>query len=402
MVSEKYRVRRRWWYALVLVPLAAVAMVHLHAGEPLRAVTATRQPIQQRVVVSGRVLAAAKVDLGAVDGSRVAEVHVRAGGMVERGELLISLEAHRARAAVARAEARVARARARLGEIRAYDVRLAERHLVRAETELRLARAEHERVGSLAQVGVMTLSQKERAASVLARAKEQYDSARLRLANARPSGGAGKAASAALAQAQAELAAARAGLQDAAIKAPAAGVILTRDVEPGDVVEGGRRLMTFAAHGPIRLQAHPDERALGIVRVGQHATASAEAFPGETFHAEVEWIAPSVDERRGTIEIRLVVPRPPAYLRPDMTVSIAIDAGAELDAIVVPTELVQERDSHAPWVTVVRDGQPQRRAVRLGLRSTGQVQILEGLAEGDEIAVPEGLGQSGPKIHPWD
>jgi HlyD family secretion protein len=362
----------------------------------------SKQPMERVVVVSGRVMPHAKVQLGPIVGGRVLRVGAEAGDLVQAGAELIALEASEAEAAVRQGEARVARARARLAELSSHDIRLAERHLERAEAELAVAQVEHDRLASLVGSGAVSKSQTESAALQLARAEEQREVARLQLGNARPVGGAGRTASAALHEADAELAAARARLAQMTIRAPAAGVLLSREVEPGDVVAASSRVMTIAVSGPTRLQVHPDERALGVVREGQSATASAEAFPQETFPAQVEWIAPSVDERRGTIEVRLVVAQPPSYLRPDMTVSVSIQAAKERHASVLPIETVHDRESAHPWVTVVRNGKRERREVRLGLVSATHVQILGGVTEDDEVLLPGAPVAARRKIHPWD
>jgi HlyD family secretion protein len=193
---------------------------------------------------------------------------------------------------------------------------------------------------------------------------------------------------AALRQAGAAAAVARVRLDERQLRAPAAGRILLRDVEEGDVVSAGRPLLVLAADGPARLTVHPDEHELAVLREGQPAQAVADAFPDRPFRAAVSFIAPAVDAARGTVEVRLAVPEPPAFLRPEMTVSVNVEVGRKAEALVVPAEAVRDAASD-PWVLRVGEGGvAERRAVRLGLRGEGMVEVTEGLAPGDAVVPP--------------
>lgn len=131
-------------------------------------------------------------------------------------------------------------------------------------------------------------------------------------------------------------------LDRAEIRAPVDGVILSRSIEPGEVAAAGRTLMVLARTGLTQLVIEPDEKNLSLLRVGQSATASAEAFPDRTFGARVAFIAPSIDPTRGTVEVRLEVPEPPAYLRPAMTVSVEVEVAEKRGALVLDAGAVRD------------------------------------------------------------
>ncbi|MCK6550809.1 efflux RND transporter periplasmic adaptor subunit, partial [Myxococcota bacterium] len=266
-----------------------------------------------------------------------------------------------------------------------HDALLAEQQLLRAETELATADAQRARTSELIARGALSKAELERVDNAVARAREEHARAKLTLADAR-GGAEQKVASASVLEARSRRDAAKARLDQHRVTAPAKGVVLERYVEAGDIVDGSRVSMLFALDGPTRLTVDPDERALGVLRVGQLARASTEAFPEQSFDARVEWIAPAVDESRGTVEVRLLVERPPEYVRPDMTVAVTISAGQRDRALVLPRELVRDPSSD-PWVAVLKDGRETRVPVKLGLRSTRDVEIVDGLAEGD-LVVP--------------
>ena len=154
------------------------------------------------------------------------------------------------------------------------------------------------------------------------------------------------------------------------------------------MAQPGRVLLALAAQGEMRIDAGIDEKHLGLLAPGMPARALADAFPGQPFDARLTYIAPAVDPQRGTVEVRLAVPRAPDFLRPDMTVSVELLGGEKQDALVLPAGAVRDVDRAAPWVLALRDGRAVRTPVTLGLRGVGAVEIVAGLKEGDE-AIPQ-------------
>ena len=179
--------------------------------------------------------------------------------------------------------------------------------------------------------------------------------------------------------------AARARLEQSRIRAPAAGTVLIREVEPGDVVQPGERLIEIAIDGPTELVAFPDERSVANLREGQPAVASADAYPDDRFEATVARIAPVVDPMQGTIEVRLAVPSAPRYLIPDMTVSVNVELLRRPDARTLPLEVVRAPLTDSAWVLVVRQGRATRTPVEIGVRGNRVLEILSGVEEGEPV-----------------
>ena len=189
----------------------------------------------------------------------------------------------------------------------------------------------------------------------------------------------------ALEQARASLLAARSRLAYTTITSPSDGVLIDRDVERGDVVQPGKALMVLSPAGETQLVLQIDERNLGRLALGQKALASADAFPAQRFAAELAYINPGIDAQRGTVEVKLRVPQPPAYLRQDMTVSVDIEIERRPGALALRAEAVRDASGTQPWVLVVQQGRALRRPVKLGLRGEGWVEVLAGMKEGDWI-----------------
>ena len=291
-----------------------------------------------------------------------------------------------------------AEAEARLVQIEKVGQPVAAQQLAQAEANLKVAAAEAERARQLVAQGFYAQSKADDAARNQANAVAAASAARAQLAAQQPGGTEREAARARLEQARAQLANARARAALLTLSAPSAGTVLTRKAEPGDVASAGKVLLELADAGETRIHATVDEKNLRLLKPGQMARAVADAWPGQPFDAELYYLAPAVDPLRGTVEIRFRVPKPPAFLRPDMTISVETVTGKKDSTLVLPTEAVREPDGGKPWVLVANGGTAQRREVRVGLAGVGKVEIVEGLAEGDQAILPASGALDGDKV----
>jgi HlyD family secretion protein len=344
------------------------------------------------------VLAPARVSLASLSLARVVEVAAREGEAVRAGQLLVRFDEAEARAALAQARGRVQEAAARLDQVLGVSRRTTAEAVRQAELEVAQAERDLERVRKLFDAGAASAAQLDDAGKATSLARSRAESATAQASSVQGEGAEGRLAAAALAQARAAEEVARARLDEKQIRAPAAGRILSRDVEVGDVVQAGRPLLVLAEEGAARLTVQPDEKNLAVLRLGQPADAVADAFPERPFRAAVSWIAPAVDPARGTVEVRLGVAEAPDFLRPDMTVSVNVEVGRRPDALVVPSEAVRDAATD-PWVLRVVDGRAERRAVRLGLRGDGVLEVVEGLSPGDAVVPPAaGAVETGARV----
>ena len=355
--------------------------------------------VQTSVVASGRVLPPAKVEIGATITGRVARVPVREGARVRAGELLIELERAELAAAVAQARAAVARARARIASVRTLALPTAQAGLKQAEANLQLAEQDERRSRDLLAKGFISHARLDEAVRQLEVARSALASARAN-AGAQAAGGAeAQQAQSQLAEAEAALATTEARLAQTRLRAPGDGVVLERQIEPGDILQPGRRAMSLALEGPVRLVVQVDEKNLPLIGPGAVAVAAADAFPGERFEAVVNYISAGVDPARGSVELRLDVAKPPPMLRADMTVSIDLLGPLLRQVLMLPADAVRQLQTDAPWVLVDRGGRAVRTAVRPGLQTQGRVAIAEGLKAGDRVVLSR-EADDGARIRP--
>ena len=393
------RLPRAALYALALAVLALAAWAVLAwQGTTVDVVPARSTPLTQTVVVSGRVLAPARVDVGATFTGRVQTVGVDEGDRVKAGQLLVELERAELNAALAQAMATEQAAVTRIAQWRDVTTVSAREQLVQAEANYRNIERDAARQEQLFRQGFIGESRLDEARRAVAVAKSQYETARAVSAASAPAGVDRRLLDDQLAQARAARETAAAKLAQTMLRAPAAGVVLDRSVEPGDIVQPGKRLLALALDGDVRLTALIDEKNLAVLRVGQRARVSADAYPNQPFGAELSYLSPGIDVQRGTVEAKFAVPAPPPYLRSDMTVSIDIEVAARADGLVIPAAAVRELQSRQPWVLVVRDGRAARQPVQIGARTAEQVQVLSGLAAGAEIVTTPDIAP-GARVH---
>jgi HlyD family secretion protein len=391
------RKRRPWRAIAAALLLAAVVafVVHKVRGPQVPVLLASRGPLVHRVVATGKVLPPARIHLGPTTISRVVLVNASEGDHVKAGDILIQIDDAEAKAQVAQARAAVAQAQAKMRLVGQVTSRLAAESMNQASTNLEQAERQFKRLEALLASGAVAQEQLDDARRSYDNARSQHQSAIAQVQSTGPAGSEYLAVSASVTQAQASLAGALARLAQTRMVAPANALVLSRSAEPGDVVQPGKVLMVLAKEGETQLVVTPDEKNLPFLHLGQAALASADAFPDQRFDASVAYIAPSVDPDRGTVEVKLKVDKPPAYLRADMTVSIDVEVGRRPDVLVLPIEGVRDPTSDRPYVLLVDGGQVSLRSVKTGVRGESVIEIIEGLRAGDAV-IPASAGPVAP------
>ena len=381
-----------------LVAAAVIAWLALR-GPRVDAVPLSYAPLIRTLQFSARVATLSRVDVGSTVTGRVAQVLVTEGAQVRQGDVLVQLEADELRAALTQAVASERQAQARLNGLRSTGRSGARAALAQSDATLLAASAELARVRQLVAQGFFSASRLDDAQRAVDVARAQQSGGAAQSQAVSDAGTEVMQAGAQLAASQAATAAAQARLKQTAILAPADARVLTRQVEPGQIVQPGKALMALALAGPTQLVAQVDERFLDQLQAGQSAMVVADAFVGQRFAARVLSIAPSVDAQRGAIEVKFALePQPPAFLREDMTLSVEVETGRRARALVLPLRALRTQTSGESATVLVADaGRAQARTVRLGLRSLSAVEVLEGLAEGDEVLLG-GTVKAGDRI----
>lgn len=176
----------------------------------------------------------------------------------------------------------------------------------------------------------------------------------------------------------------QARLDKTLLRAPFAGVVGVRQVSTGAYVNKGQDIARLEGIGTLKVDFRVPEMFAGRLKPGQPVKVSVDAFPSELFEGEIFAIEPSVDEQTRTLLLRARVPNPKARLKPGMFARVALLMGMIENAIVVPEQAIVPRGQDF-FVFKVVDGKAVFSKVALGLRHPGEVQILKGVAAGEQL-----------------
>lgn len=393
------------WRWRILAGVAVIAVLAtlgptLLLGPVVAVEAAARRDIVQTVVAVGHVESRYRVDIGAQLTGVVANVPVEEGQTVREGDLLILLDDKDLRAVVDQAEGALSSAQSRFRQIEESTLPTAQEALSQAEAQLLNAQKTFDRTNKLHAEHFATTSQLDTDRRDVDVAGTRVRAARLVVTTNQPGGTEHQFAQNEVVRAAANLRSAQVRLSYARILAPRDGTLIFRDVERGDLVQPGHILMNLSPAGEIQLVVQIDEKNLGLIAVANKALASAEAYPGKTFPAEVVYVSPAVNLQRGSMEVKLrVAPADaPAFLREDMTVSVDIEVARKKDAVVLPLRFVRDIEGAAPWVLKVDGGSARRQPVKIGLRGGGTIEIAEGLASGDRVVAPDAAVTDGQRL----
>jgi membrane fusion protein, heavy metal efflux system len=179
----------------------------------------------------------------------------------------------------------------------------------------------------------------------------------------------------------------------AMITAPISGVIVDRQLGPGQYLQsgGGTPVFTLADPSSVWLLANVREADAGLVRLGQAVEVHVLAYPKRAFKAHVTYIAALVDPVTHRIPVRAEIENRDGALKPEMFANFRILTSDATDSPAVPeSAVVYEGDTAHVWV-VAGDGLLAYRAIHVGRNNDGLVEVLDGLKAGERIVTKGGL-----------
>ena len=397
-IAKRYFGRLLILFTIVALVTAFGSRVVL--GPKIPAALVVQRDFIQTIVATGHVETPHRISIGSQIVGVVKNIPVSEGQIVQSGQVLIELDDAEWRAAAQQADMLVLQAQARLRQVREVQAPVAAQSLVQAEINVSYAEKQWHRNVDLFTKSFISQVALDEAKKNVDLTQAQLQTAKKQVQTTHPTGSDYQIAATALSQAEANSKIAYSRRQHTVIKTPIAGTLISRDVETGDVVQAGKALMTLSPSGATQLVVQIDEKNLPLLVLGQLARASADAYPTLNFSAAISYINPSVDLQRGSVEIKLNVPEPPAYLRQDMTVSVDIQVATRLKAVLVPTDTIHDVKGRQPWVLKVADGKARKQVLRVGLQSAGMSEVLSGLSVNDRVLTFTNEVNEGDRIRP--
>lgn len=385
------------WMLALVVCISGVLFLS-HRGQPVEVAEVVQGPLVQSVVTSGRIASAARTDIASQSTARIEAILVREGDVVKPQQVLVRLRDDEASAALAQAEAAVTEARGRMRQLATVQEPVSLQLLAQARAADAQAARELVRTRDLFEQGFVSQSRLDDAQRAAMASASAVLAANAQATGNGINGAEGALAQSRLAQVLAAQKAAETRLDQLALRAPAAGTIISRVADPGDTAQPGRTILTLVSGDETRIHASVDEKNLKYVKLGQAARATADAYPERAFSAVLTYIAPAVDAQRGTVDLRLRVDKTVDFLRPDMTVSVEIITAQEPNALKLPSDVIFRDPNGSNYVLVIRDGFARRVDIATGLRGIGTTQIAKGLAVGDRVIAATTAVEDGARV----
>ena len=354
---------------------------------PVRTEPPARGAVEDYVETQATLESDLRADIYAeVDGElveRLKDVGDSVGGEGDGGDpyLLARIDDRDLGLALKEAEIRLRQSQGQLRELRLAREG-AERALEQAKVSEREAESIFARTESGKSDGTISLEEHESATFARNLAKSKVLSADSALAKAEVAVelGAVTILEAEVERDRAALAAAR-----ALIRAPLRGAVTLCSVRPGERVRKGDLLYRVEDTASLIVYGDIPVRQAVRVQVGNAVRIESTATPGPTV-GEVVMVAPTVDEQSGTVSVKVRVEPQPGF-KPGLFVTMLIVSERRENALIVPKRCVLHHDEDGAYLFVVKGQVAERRLVRTGFQREEVIEILEGLAEGEEVVV---------------
>jgi cobalt-zinc-cadmium efflux system membrane fusion protein len=171
----------------------------------------------------------------------------------------------------------------------------------------------------------------------------------------------------------------------APIKAPAAGVVISRSISSGSVAKPGDDLFVISDLSSIWMIAAIPEENMGRVHAGMKAQVFIRAFDNRPFAGRLTRIGEQLDPSTRTVQARIVLDNPRGELKPEMYATAELSAGGTGEALYVPQESIQEMNGHTIVFVAAAAGRFLARPVETGARAGGVIAIVSGLTAGERV-----------------
>lgn len=170
-------------------------------------------------------------------------------------------------------------------------------------------------------------------------------------------------------------------------RSPVSGVVMEKKALQGMRFMPGETLYQIADLSGVWVIADVYERDIAAVTRGSKARVSVEAYPGETFNGTVTYIYPTLKAETRTIPVRIELANSRERLKPNMYAQIELATPARAKVLTAPASALIDTGTRQVVLLDLGEGRYQPRDVRVGARTADEVELLEGVKEGDRVVV---------------
>jgi RND family efflux transporter, MFP subunit len=390
------RLQNFHWKLSVLTSLTVAAVVSTTGcgkQQPIQAkqdsgpVTVSVSPVKtrnvQRIVESvGTLFPYDETTISAEIEGRVDQIKADLGDQVSQGQVLVHISDEEQRYLLAQNEAQLGMSLERLGlkkeTDRVKDIRETS-EVRRAQADLVDAEQRYKRTRTLVDQGIASHADLDQAQARFKVAQASYDQAVNQIRNLIQE----------VERFKASLDLQRKKLRDATVYAPFTGKVKERQVNPGQYVRANSPLFTLVKVDPIRLRLEVPERMAPWIKIGQIAEVSMEAYADRTFRGKVWRIAPTVEQSKRTFIVEALIDNPTGTLKPGSYAKAKLPTDKSEQIKMVPAKAVNYVFGSNKAYVVNDKSSIEARDVKVGDRFDADVEIVEGVQEGERVATTQ-------------
>jgi RND family efflux transporter MFP subunit len=344
-----------------------------------------RMSVQREVELSGTLMSPDMAKISSEVAGVVTDVRVQLGTEVRAGDVLVRLEPSELKLAVDRAESALRQVEAQLGIDRGHDKQPpADEQIASVRQQIANrddARAAFERAQQLSARGLLTKADRDTADT---RVKVSEANLQAALDNVR-------SLKASLQDRRASYELAQKKLADAVIKAPVAGAVSERLVQPGEYIRENTPVVSIVQVNPLKLKTAIQEKHASVIRPGQGVEFNVEAFLNRTFKGKIAYVSPAVDQATRTFPVEALVENTDRVLKPGFFAKGVVHTKIDENVLAVPEDAVSTL-AGVSTVYVIENGKARQQQVALGARQGKLVEVTTGL-KGDETLATTNLSQ---------
>ena len=351
----------------------------------IETITVQRMAVQREVDLSGTLLSPDQARISSEVAGIIREVSVQLGTEVRRGDVLVRLEPSELKFALDRAESALRQVEAQLGIDRAQDKQPpADEQIAsvrQAVANRDDARAAFERAQQLNGRGLLTRADRDTAETRLKVSEANYQAALDTVHSLKAS----------LQDRRASYELAQKKLADAVIRAPVAGSVSERLVQPGEFIRENTPVATIVQMNPLKLKSAIQEKHASLIRPGQGVEFDVEAFLNRKFKGRIAYVSPAVDQATRTFAVEALVDNGDRQLKPGFFAKGVVLTHVDDKVLAVAEDAISTL-AGVSTVYVIEDGKARQQQITLGARQNKLVEVTSGL-KGDETLATANLSQ---------
>ncbi|HEX4567885.1 MAG TPA: efflux RND transporter periplasmic adaptor subunit, partial [Vicinamibacterales bacterium] len=356
---------------------AAAAAPAEPAAVAVRTAQVQKQAIDRFLRVTGSLAADEQAGVAAETAGRVTGTPVERGTHVTQGAVLVRLSATEADASLREAEANAAQLEARLGleDGQPFDPSCVP-EVLNAKAALDWAEADFNRIKSLLAQKVVSQAEYDQKLTAVNASRQQFLAAQNTAQQSYRS----------LQAARARIDLARKTAADTVVRAPFTGIVSERLVTTGDYVNKGMKVATVVRIDPVRVELTVPEQYVSLVKAGQAVRLSVDAYPNETFTANVKFVSPALKTDQRALTVEAVAPNADGRLKPGLFATAFLQQTSPAPALLVPASAVETMAGTSRVYVITTSNTVEERIVTLGETVGERVELASGVKAGERVA----------------